>query len=62
VMAAFFSVGLIQGVCDPTNTHNVWIANHLGVDVQQVLRRTLPYVWAASVLGLIVGAVAFLGK
>ena len=60
VMAAFFSVGLIQGVCDPTNTHNVWIGSHLDVDVQQILKRTLPYVWAASLAGLAVGAIAFL--
>lgn len=60
VMAAFFSVGLIQGVCDPTNTHNVWIASHLDVDVQQILKRTLPYVWAASIAGLAVGAALFL--
>ena len=61
VMAALMSVGQLQGACDPTNTHNVWIANYLGVDVQQVLRRTIVYVWPAAVVGLVVGAVMFLG-
>ncbi|MBN1458006.1 MAG: transporter [Armatimonadetes bacterium] len=60
VMAVLLSVGQIQGVCDPTNTHNVWIANYVGVDVQQILRATLPFVWIAASLGLIVGAFLFM--
>jgi len=60
VMAALLSVGQIQGVCDPTNTHNVWIANHLGLDVNTILKRTLPYVWAGAVISLIVGAIMFM--
>jgi len=60
VMAALLSVGQIQGVCDPTNTHNVWIANYVGVDVQHILRRTIGYVWAAAAVGLVVGAVLFM--
>jgi hypothetical protein len=59
VMSALTSVGQLQGVCDPTNTHNVWIANYLGVDVQQILRRTIAYVWPAAVVGLVVGGVMF---
>ncbi|MCA8974129.1 MAG: citrate transporter, partial [Planctomycetes bacterium] len=54
VMAMLLSVGQIQGICDPTNTANVWIANHQGVDVQAILFRTLPFVWAAVFLGLAV--------
>ena len=60
VMAALLSVGQLQGVSDPTNTHNVWIANYVGVDVQQILRTTLPYVWAAAAVGLVVGAGLFM--
>jgi len=60
VMAALLSVGQIQGVCDPTNTHNVWIANHLGLEVNQILRRTLLYVWAGALLALIAGAAIFM--
>jgi len=59
VMAALLSVGQVQGVCDPTNTHNVWIANYLGVDVQQILRRSIVYVWPAVVVGLVVAAAMF---
>ena len=60
VMAALLSVGQLQGVCDPTNTPNVWIANYVGVDVQRILRATLPYVWAAGAVGLVVGATLFM--
>jgi C4-dicarboxylate transporter, DcuC family len=60
VMAALLSVGQIQGVCDPTNTHNVWIANYLGLDVNLILRRTLPYVWCGVILALIIGAIMFM--
>jgi hypothetical protein len=60
VMAALQSVGQLQGVSDPTNTHNVWIANYVGVDVQRILRATLPYVWAAAAAGLVIGAVVFM--
>lgn len=56
VMVAFLSDGQLQGVCDPTNTHNVWIANQLGVDLQSILKRTLPYIWTLAILGLILGA------
>jgi len=59
IMVAFLAVGQIQGVCDPTNTHNVWVANYLGIDVQHILRRTLPYVWVAAVVGLIIGGFMF---
>ena len=59
VMAMLMSVGQIQGVSDPTNTHNVWLAGYLGVDVQVFTRKTLPYTWALAVAGLIVAAVMF---
>lgn len=56
VMAALMSVGQIQGVSDPTNTHNVWIANYLNLNVQDILKRTLPYMWALAAAGLIAAA------
>jgi len=60
IMAALLSVGQLQGVSDPTNTHNVWIANYVGVDVQRILRVTLPYVWFAAFFGLLIGAALFM--
>lgn len=52
LMAAFFSVGMMQGVCDPTNTHNVWVANHEGVDVTDLTKETVPWVWPGVFLCL----------
>ncbi len=60
VMAMLLSVGQVQGICDPTNTANVWIANHQGVDVNAILFRTLPFVWGAAVLGLGAAAAFYL--
>lgn len=53
VMGMLMSVGQIQGICDPTNTANIWIANYLGTDTQVLMRKTLPYAWIAVVCGLI---------
>lgn len=52
IMGMLMSVGQLQGICDPTNTHNVWIATYLGTDTQSLLKRTLPYAWIAVFAGL----------
>jgi len=60
IAAALLAVGQVQGICDPTNTHNVWVSDYLGLDVQDVMRRTLPYAWAMAVGGLAFAAWRFL--
>jgi hypothetical protein len=60
IMAAFLTVGQIQGVCDPTNTHNVWTSQAIGNDVNDIMKKTIPYVWAAAIAGLILAAVLYL--
>jgi len=59
VMGLLMAVGQVQGICDPTNTHNVWLANEMQVDVQKVLWNTIPYAWAVAVIGLIFSAMLF---
>ena len=59
IMAMLMSVGQIQGVSDPTNTHNVWLAGYLGVDVQVFSRKTLGYMWILAVIGLCLSAALF---
>ena len=59
IMAALMTTGQIQGVCDPTNTQNVWTASATGVDVNDIMKKTLPYVWVGVVIGLIVAAVMY---
>lgn len=56
IMAMLLTVGQVQSVCDPTNTHNVWIANEVRVDVQALMIKTLPYVWGMVFVGLTIAA------
>lgn len=60
IMGLLLSVGQIQGISDPTNTQNVWLANEMRVDVQKVLWNTIPYTWGVALLGLIVSAILFM--
>jgi len=60
IMAALMSTGQLQGICDPTNTHNVWTAAAIGVDVNDILKKTIPYVWCAAIVGLIVAGFLYL--
>ncbi len=59
VMGILMSLGIIQGVSDPTNTQNVWIANEVRLDVNVILWRTLPYSWIVAALGLVVAGIRF---
>ncbi len=59
VMGLLMAVGQIQGISDPTNTHNVWLANEMQVDVQKVLWNTIPYTWATAIFGLMIAAAMF---
>jgi len=51
----------MQGVCDPTNTHNAWLAGFLRVRVLDLTRTTLPWVWLLTLLGLVAGVLMFAG-
>ncbi len=57
LMAAYFAVGQIQGVCDPTNTSNVSLATFTKSSTERFLKRTLPYVWGFVALALAYAAV-----
>jgi len=59
VMVAFFSVGMMQGVSDPTNTHNAWLAGYLKVRVMELTRVTIGWVFAVVFGGLIAGVLMF---
>jgi len=56
IMAALMATGQLQGICDPTNTHNVWAASATGVDVNDILKKTLPFVWIAAAVGLVIAS------
>ncbi|SFA76007.1 hypothetical protein SAMN04488072_101436 [Lentibacillus halodurans] len=59
VMGALLSTERMQVIVDPTNTHNVWLANYAGVDVNQVLRKIIIYVWILSAIGVSIAAFTF---
>jgi hypothetical protein len=54
VLGALLAAGMLQGVCDPTNTANVWIAGFQGVTVNQILRYTLLPVWLAAATAVVI--------
>jgi hypothetical protein len=60
LLAAIMSIVQVQNVCDPTNTHNVWVANYTGVRVEDISRATLPAMMLVCCGGLLMGAWLFL--
>jgi hypothetical protein len=60
LLAAMMSVTQVQNVCDPTNTHNVWIANFTGIRVEEITKVTLIPMMIVAVGGLLLGAFLFL--
>lgn len=60
LLAAVMSVVQVQSVCDPTNTHNVWVANFVGVRVEEITRAPLVYKMIVCLLGLVVGSFLYL--
>lgn len=60
VLGLTSSYNQIFGVSDPTSTQTVWAAQYSGVSPQQVMLRTLPYVWCVALGGLCVTAATHL--
>lgn len=59
-MLALRSALLVQGLSDPTNTHNVWASDFAKVDVNDILRKTLPWGMAAVFISMVMaGYIAF---
>lgn len=60
VLAAAMAIVQVQNVCDPTNTHNVWTANYVGVRVEELTRSTILTMIVICIIALIFGAILFL--
>jgi H+/gluconate symporter-like permease len=56
VLGLATSYNQVFGVADPTSTQTVWSAQYAGVGPQQVMVRTLPYVWVVALGGICVTA------
>ncbi|MGM0125531.1 hypothetical protein IGI37_002930 [Enterococcus sp. AZ194] len=46
----------VQAVCDPTNSHNVWISDFTKTDVNEVLKKTIIWIAASTFIGLVVSS------
>ncbi len=60
LLAAIMAVVQVQNVCDPTNTHNVWVAQFTGIRVEEITRAALPTMMVVCLGALIIGAWWFL--
>lgn len=61
IMAVLLAVGAVQGVCDPTNSHNFWIANYLKIEPLDLTKRTLPFIWPMAIIALIIAGGMYFG-
>lgn len=56
IMVGFVGVAVMQVVCCPTNTHNVWASGYVSEDVTNLMKKMIVFVWPAVVIGVVVGA------
>lgn len=59
LLAAIMCVAQVQNICDPTNTHNVWIANFTGIQVEELTKETILPVILVCLAGLIISVMMF---
>ncbi|MDR2939348.1 MAG: citrate transporter [Clostridiales bacterium] len=46
----------VQAVCDPTNSHNVWVSDFTKIDVNDFLKKPILWVMASTIVGLTVAS------
>jgi len=56
-MIALRNISSLQGVSDPTNSHNVWVADFTKVDVNTILKKTIMWMVAAVFISMVIGAI-----
>ncbi len=54
ILGVLLAAGMLQGVCDPTNTYNVWIAGFQGITANQILRFMILPVWATAIIAIVI--------
>lgn len=59
ILAAIMAIVQVQNVCDPTNTHNVWIANFTGIRVEELTKQTLLPMMFVCLIGLVIATFMF---
>lgn len=53
-MFALRNVSSLQAVCDPTNSHNVWIADYTKVDVNEILKRSITWLLIVVFISMVI--------
>ena len=56
-MIALRLVSNVQSVCDPTNTHNVWVSDYTKIDVNEFMKKPIPWIFISTFVGLIVASI-----
>lgn len=46
----------VQAVCDPTNSHNVWVADFTKTDVNEYIKKTIVWIMVSTFVGLIIAS------
>lgn len=55
-MLALRAVSNVQSVSDPTNSHNVWVADFTKSDINEILKKTLPWTMVSVLIAVIIGS------
>lgn len=55
-MLALRVVSNVQAVSDPTNSHNVWVADFTKSDINEILKKTLPWMMVSVLISMLIGA------
>ena len=56
IMVGFVGVAVMQVICCPTNTHNVWASGYVSEDVTNLMKKMIVFVWPAVAIGVVIGA------
>jgi len=59
VMGGFVGVTIMQTLCCPTNTQNVWAASFVGVEVFDLTKRQILYIWPVVLIGIVYAGIRF---
>jgi hypothetical protein len=46
----------VQAVCDPTNSHNVWVSDFCKTDVNEYLKKSILWIMISTFIGLIIAS------
>lgn len=56
IAAAFLAANQLQLAGDPTNTHNVWTSDFMGLEVNEITKKLLAYLWIVDAICVAIAA------